>query len=262
MRARLWALFIAAALLAPTVPLVVWSLAQGWRYPSVLPEAVTARGLSLVTRGETLAAIGTSLSIGACVALASVLIGLPAGRALGTGEFRGRRVLQFVMIAPVLVPGLAVTLGLQLFFIRLGLTESWLGVILVQLITTVPYATLLLSASFEAYDLDYERQARALGAGRLRTLMEVTVPGLQAPILATGLLTFLVSWSEYILTLLIGGGQVQTLPLLLFSAIGSSDTTAAAALGLVMIIPPVVLLALVARFLRTGSQSLLGWSTA
>ena len=66
----------------------------------------------------------------------------------------------------------------------------------------------------------------------------------------TLLLTFLISWSEYVLTLLVGGGRVTTLPLLLFAAIGGSDRTAAAALGLLLVLPPVLLVVVVA--LRAG----------
>ena len=67
------------------------------------------------------------------------------------------------------------------------------------------------------------------------------------------LLTFLISWSEYVLTLLIGGGRVTTLPLLLFAAIGSSDRTAAAALGLLVVLPP-VLLVLAGRPVASGPR--------
>jgi len=66
------------------------------------------------------------------------------------------------------------------------------------------------------------------------------------------LFAFLISWSEYILTLLIGGGVVRTLPLLLFAEIGSSDLPAAAALSLVIALPPLLLVALTSRLL-TGS---------
>ncbi|MBC7552243.1 MAG: ABC transporter permease subunit, partial [Cellulomonas sp.] len=128
------------------------------------------------------------------------------------------------------------------------------GVVLVQLMPTVPYAALLLGAAFADFDVALERQARVLGAGPLRTLLVVTLPVLRPALLTAGLLTFLVSWSEYVLTLLVGGGTVTTLPLLLFAAIGSSDRTAAAALGLLVVAPPVVLVVVVTRVLKHGGR--------
>ncbi len=254
-RRMLTGLFLIAALL-PFVPLLIWSIAGQWRYPALLPQQLSARGLEQLIdpRSEILQGLGTSVGIAASVAALACLIGFPAGRAIGLYRFRGRRAVQFLLLAPVIVPGLAVTLGIQVFFVRFHLSDTVIGVILVQLMPTVPYAAIILGAAFANLDIDYERQARALGAGPLRVLVFVTVPLLRPAIAVAALLTFLISWSEYVLTLLIGGGQVKTLPLLLFAAIGSSDTTSAAALALLVIVPPLLLVLAASRLLtgRTG----------
>ena len=250
-------LAITVALLLPLLPLVVWAVSGSWRYPDLLPPGLSDRGVGLVTGGEVVGAMGTSLGIAVAVALLASAIGFPAGRAIGLHRFRGRRLVQFLLLAPVIVPGLAVTLGLQIFFVRYGLADTVAGVVLVQLMPTVPYAATLLGAAFANFDRDYERQARALGAGPLRTVRSVTLPLLRPALVTTALLTFLISWSEYILTLLIGGGRVTTLPLLLFAAIESSDRTAAAALGLLVIVPPVLLVLAVGRVFGRRDESLL-----
>lgn len=259
MRKLVAMLFVAGTLL-PLLPLLIWSIAASWRYPAVVPERATDRGLGLLVSSEVLGALATSTLIACCVAVLSCAIGLPAGRVIGLHRFRGRRALQFLLLAPVIVPGLAVTLGLQIFFVRYGLSDTMTGVVLVQLILTVPYAATILGAAFDGFDIDLESQARSLGAGPLRIIWLVTIPVIAPALLATALLTFLISWSEYILTLLIGGGQVQTLPLLLFAAIGSSDTTAAASLGLLVVAPPVILVALATRVLTRRSATLIGLS--
>lgn len=247
---RLGAGLLLLGVLLPVVPLLLWAWNASWRYPDLLPSAPTSRGLSLVLSEQVVTALLTSLLVGVCVSVLACAIGLPAGRLLGLTRFAGRGAVRFLLLAPVLVPALAVTLGLQVFFIRFGLADNVAGVVLVQLVPTVPYAATLLTAAFEDYDLDLERAARTLGAGRWRVLVNVTLPTLAPAVLLTALLTFLISWSEYILTLLIGGGQVQTLPLLLFAAIGSSDRTAAAALGLLVAVPPVLLVVAARRLLR------------
>jgi len=255
---RLLAIFVVIGILAPLVPLVLWSGAQTWAYPDLLPTDGTTRGLSLVVSSESWRALATSTAVATAVAVLSCAIGLPAGRVVGVHRFRGRRLVQFMLLAPVIVPGLAVILGLQVFFIRWGLSETIVGVVLVQLVLTVPYAATVLGGAFEAFDVDLERQARVLGAGPIRTTALITIPALGPALAASMLLTFLISWSEYILTLLIGGGQVQTLPLLLFATIGSADTTAAAALGLLIVIPPVLLVLAASRLLRSRGGMLTG----
>lgn len=255
---RLLALLIAATILAPLLPLVLWSGARSWPYADLLPSGGTTRGLALVASSETWHALVTSLVVAASVAFLSCAVGLPAGRVIGLHRFRGRRLVQFLLLAPAIVPGLAVILGLQVFFIRWGLSESLLGVILVQLVLTVPYAATILGGAFASFDVDLERQAQVLGAGAWRTTSQVTIPTLAPALAASFLLAFLISWSEYILTLLIGGGQVQTLPLLLFAAIGSSDSTVAAALGLLVVVPPVVLVVALSHLLRNRGGMLMG----
>jgi putative spermidine/putrescine transport system permease protein len=257
---RLGAALLVGGALLPLVPLLVSAVSGPWRYPRLLPQQATLRGLRLVTdpRAQIAHGLVTSTVIAAAVAILACLIGFPAGRAIGLYRFRGRRFAQFLLLAPVIVPGLAVALGIQVFFIHYGLSDTTFGVILVHLVPTVPYASTILGGAFANVDTAYERQARALGAGPIRTLAFVTLPMLRSAILLAALFAFLISWNEYVLTLLVGGGQVKTLPLLLFAAIGSSDTTAAAALALVVVVPTLVLVIAGSRLLSSGSAAVIG----
>lgn len=250
-RRSLGAGVLAAGLLLPLAPLLLWAVAGEFRYPALLPTP-SARGLRRVAEPDVLAALATSTTIAVAVAVLATAAGAAAGRAIGPRSFPGRRVLQLLLLAPVLVPTLAVTLGIQVYFIRYGLADTVAGVVLVQLVPTVPYAALVMSAAFAGQDADAEDAGRVLGAGPLRRLWHVTVPAVRPALAVSALFTFLISWSEYVLTLLIGGGTVRTLPLLLFATIGSSDLTAAAALSLVVALPPLLLTALTARYLSGG----------
>jgi putative spermidine/putrescine transport system permease protein len=258
---RVATVVLLAGVLAPMVVLLVGAFSGQWRYPGLVPQRGSLRGLRLLIdpRAQIPQALGTSTVIGVSVACLSCLVGFPAGRAIGLYAFRGRRLVQFLLLAPVIVPGLAVTLGLQVFFIRYGLADTMTGVVLVQLMPTVPYAATILAGAFANLDMGYEQQARALGAGPIRVLLFVTVPLLRPAIVVAALFAFLISWSEYVLTLLIGGGHVSTLPLLLFAAIGSDDTTAAAALALLVIVPPLLLVVAATRLLSGRNAAVVGF---
>ena len=149
---------IAAAML-PLVPLLVWSVSGQWRYPALVPQQLSGRGLRLLTdpHSQILQGLVTSTLIAVTVAVLACVIAFPAGRAIGAYHFRGRTLVRFALLAPVMVPGLAVTLGIQVFFVRDGLSDTVAGVVLVQLLPTVPYAATLLGAGFANLDLDYER---------------------------------------------------------------------------------------------------------
>jgi putative spermidine/putrescine transport system permease protein len=255
---RLGGGLLAVGLLAPLVPLLLWAVAGKFRYPGLLPT-FSGRGLALLGADTVRSALGTSVLIASSVAVLATTAGAAAGRVLGLYAFPGRRALQLLMLAPVLVPTLAVTLGIQVYFIRYGLADTVAGVVLVQLIPTVPYASLVMAASFASFDADVEDVGRVLGAGPLRRLRHVTLPAVAPGLAVAALFAFLISWSEYILTLLIGGGTVQTLPLLLFASIGSADLTAAAALSLVIAAPPLLLIGLTARFLTGDRAAVVGF---
>ena len=132
-------------------------------------------------------------------------------------KFRGKEIVELMILAPTIVPGIAVVLGIHSVFIFMGLNNSIPGVILVHLVPTLPYMVLVMAGIFANYDASFEAQARSLGASPLKTFWYVTLPAIMPGIIVGGLFAFLVSWSQYILTLLIGGGRVVTLPLLLFN---------------------------------------------
>lgn len=242
--------------LLPLVPLLAWAGTAEWRFPSVLPQRTSSRGLRLLfdPASEVLRGLTTSLVLGVAVSAIAAVVGLCAGRALGLYAFRGKRLVQFLLLAPAIVPGLAVTLGIQVFFLRYGLSGTLPGVLLVQLVPTIPYVTLVLGSAYANFDTAYEEQSRTLGAGPLRTFWHVTLPILRPSLVVAMFFAFLISWSEYILTLLIGGGTVKTLPLLLFAYIGSSDLNLAAALAVLFVLPPLLLVLVTSRYL-TGSSS-------
>jgi len=242
---------MAAGVLLPFAPLVIWSFAFRWTFPNLLPERWSLRAWRYLAAPESqvVPALITSTLLAGAVTAAAVLIGTPAGRALGLHRFRGKRLVEFLILAPVLVPSFAVTLGIQIVFIRYGLADSFLGVLLVHLVPTTPYMALVMAGVFANFDTQAEELARTLGASPLQTWRLVTLPAI-APGLAVGaLFAFLISWSQYVLTLIIGGGRLVTLPMLLFAFARSGDSAIAAALSLVFITPATLLLALTARFL-------------
>ncbi|MDI6909533.1 ABC transporter permease subunit [Nocardioides sp.] len=251
---------VLAMLWAPWVPLVLRAFTDSWRFPAVLPERMTLRGFRTIAAPDSgvFEGLVLSLEIGIAVSALACLVGWPAGRALGTYQFRGRRAVQALLLTPVIVPALAAAMGLQILFVRLGLAGSPPGVMLVQLIPAVPYATSILAAGFANLDLDYETQARVLGARGPRRLLAVTIPLMRGPLVAAAVMAFLISWSDFLLALLIGAGQVKTLPVQLFAAVTATDTTVAAAVALTMVAPALLVMAAAAGPLARLSQANLG----
>lgn len=250
-------LALAGFLVLPVLPLVIWSFAHGWRFPDLLPQAWSLQPWTTAfsPNSGVLHGFATTTVIATATALLAALVGVPAGRALGLHRFRGRALVTLFLLAPALLPGLAVVFGLHGLFLRLGLTGTLPGVILAHLIPVLPYMTLIMAAVFARFDTDFEAQARTLGATPFQTFRAVTLPAILPGLLTGALFAFLVSWSQYLLTLAIGGGRVQTLPLLLFSFASAGRNDITAAVALLYILPGLLILALTTRRI-TGRTAL------
>lgn len=243
----------AALAVVPLLVLAMTSVARQWFWPDLLPPDVSLRAWrALAAPGAGLAsAFAASTGLAAGVAVVAVAVALPAARALALHRFRGRRALTLALLLPVLTPPLAAAMGLHAMFLRAGLTETWVGVALVHLVPAVPYATLMLAGSFVHFETDLECQARTLGAGPFTVWRRVTLPAIAPGLAVAAAFAFLISWSQYLLTLLVGGGQVVTIPLLLVGYVRGGDDAVAAALSLTFIAPTLAVFASVARFLRS-----------
>jgi putative spermidine/putrescine transport system permease protein len=251
-------LLMCTLLLLPFVPLVFWSVSHRWHFPTIVPDRLSDRAWSYILseRSQVLEGLLTSLTIALTVAVLAAVIGLAGGRALGLYRFRGKRLVELLLMAPVIVPAIAVAMGIQVVFIRYSLADTIPGVVLVHLVPTIPYVVLVMGSVFANYDTTFEEQARVLGANPLRVFLHVTLPAVLPGLVVAAFFAFLISWSEYIMTVLIGGGQVLTLPILLFAFVGS-DPSVAAALSLFFIAPAIVLMVLTSRYL-SGDQAAVG----
>ena len=250
-------LAVVAALVAlPFVPLLLWAFAGEWRFPDLLPSELSWRGVAYLVEpgGRILGATLTSFVIAGATAVASVAVGLPAGMALGGYEFRLKGLIVFFILLPILVPPLASTMGVHLTFIRLGLADTVFGVFLVHLIPTVPYTAIVLTSVFAELTGELEEAARTLGASAWQAFVHVTLPQVVPGVAVAALFGFLISWSQYVLTLLIGGGTVVTLPMLLFSAASGNDPVITSALALVFALPAVAALVVALRYLGSGNE--------
>ncbi len=258
-KALLMALTVLAGVGLPFATLVIWSLADRWFFPGLWPQAWGLRAWSYVVTtagGQVITALWQSVAVAFVTAVVAVLVALPAARALGLYSFRGKDAISVLLTLPIIVPPLSVAMGLHLWFIRLDLAESFIGVVAVHLTFCLPYAVFVLWGVFSNYNPDFESQARSLGASCWRVWLRVMLPMILPGVIVAGLFAFLLSWSQYLSTLIIGGGRLITLPVLLFSLMGSGDRPVAAAVSIVFVLPALVALLFSARHL--GGKSLAG----
>jgi putative spermidine/putrescine transport system permease protein len=241
-------LLLAMILLGPVLILCVYAFSTRWFYPDVLPKIWSFEpGRRLFETPYIAGAIATSLLTAGITTVLALVIALPAAAVLGMQRFVGRSLVITILFLPNVLPPLMIGMGLNILFLQLGLAGSLFGVVLVHLVPVIPYTIVSLIGVFERYDTSYTWQARSLGASWFGSWRLVGIPLLWPGVVVAALFAFLVSWSQYLLTLLIGGGQVITLPILLFATVAGGNATTTALLALLFALPPVIAIGLAVR---------------
>ena len=243
---------VVTAFVAPLGALVVQALADIWRAPALWPQHLGTRGLRYVFSGGAgvLPAVTNSLVVALASTVLAVVIAWPAARVLGEQRLRRPAPVFLLLALPLLVPPYATGTGLTEWFLRLGLADTRLGLVLAHLVYVTPYVVLLLAPAFGERVNELEEAARLLGAGASRRLLLVTVPAVRPTLAAAALVGFIVSWSQYGTSLAVGGG-LPMLPLVLLPFVGT-DPQVAATLALLFLVPAGVALFASVRAARTS----------
>lgn len=245
---------LAGWLVLPLVPLLLWAFADRWAFPALLPQEWGTRGLDEALTAGAGGAFLASTLLGTVVAALATPLGALAGRALASRRVPGGTVVLGVLLTPLALPPFAVALGLDVLLLRLRV-PAVAGVVLLLVVAALPYTTLTMRAAYVAHDRGYEDAARLLGAGRWRIIRSVQLPMVAPALAGAAFLAFLVGWSDYIVTVLVGGGRLTTLPLLVAAAAAETGGDAqVAVLSLTAVVPPVALLVVVGALGRRARR--------
>lgn len=234
----------------PLVPLFIWSVANRWSFPALLPSEWGFDGLATALAQGAGPAFGRSVLLGLAVAAIATPVGALAARALTLGAVPAPRLVSGLLLAPLALPAFVAVMGLTVVLLR-AQVPAMLAVVLLLVAAALPYTVYTMRVAYAAHDLAYEEEARTLGASPAHVLWRVHIP-LVAPGLArAAFLAFLVGWSDYVVTVLVGGGTLVTLPALIGAyAAGVGNDAIVAVLSLAAIMPPLVLLLALGRFGR------------
>lgn len=241
----------------PLIPIALWAFAEQWSWPGVLPQQWGLSGWREANAAGLPAALARSTLLGLAVAAVATPLGALAGRALGWRLSRHAGAAALVLLTPIAIPPFAVATGLDTLVLRAHIPGP-VAVVLVLSVLALPYTTYILRAAHAATDPDLESQARMLGATPGHVLRAVTVPALAPALLTAAAMAFLVGWSDYIVTLVLGGGRLVTAPMLLAaSASGTGNEPLVGAIAAASVLPllAVVAAGVLARRGRGGRHS-------
>ena len=243
---------------------LVWMFASSVRPPAELfasPPVIFGSEISwqwfenLFAQTEAGRWIINSTIIATGTALLDMVVASMAAYAVTRFRFPGRRVFVWGALLSYVVPPILIFLPLYVTLNRLDLTNTHLGGILAHAVLTAPFCLWLLQSFLRGIPEEIDEAAKVDGANAFQTFRMIIVPLAAPGILATGVLAFIISWSEYLLaSTVLGKREVKTVPV----ALGEMSSSAQIPWGEIMVlgtvtaIPVLILFVIIQRWFVQG----------
>lgn len=221
------------------------------RYLSLPDGAISFRHyISLVTDARWVQGITDSLVIASFATVLAVVLGTAFAIGLNRRSEIWQRLLQPLVLAPMIVPEIVHSLAYYRAWAFAGLLDTYVGVILVHAMRGMPFVYLTVAASLSNLDPRTEEAARSLGATSWRALAWVVLPQIRNGIVGGAIFAFFLSWDEIVVVLFITLRQIYPLPRRIWDGLQDNIDPAIAALGTVMILVTVLLVLI--QMYKTG----------
>lgn len=240
-------------IIVPIMTLPLWAFFGRWEWPNLIPTGFSLRAIKHILSNNItlLKVIINSAILSFIVAILASIIGLMTSRALVFYNFRFKKAVSFFSMLPIIVPSTAFAMGIHVIFIKLGWANTYFGVILVQLIYSVPYTVNILLDITSLIGDKLEIQSQVLGVSPFQSFAYITLPLLFPGIVSAVSMAYIISFSQYFLTLLIGGGTIETLSTIMVPFIQSGDRSMASVYAMIFMISIfVVFLLLEMKYVR------------
>lgn len=195
-----------------------------------------------------------SLIIASVTTVITVLLAALSAYGLARFTFRGREGLLTWILSLRMMPAIAVVVPFYIMYQRLGLLDTYPGIVLAYLPVTLPFAIWLLYSFIRDIPIVLDEAAMLDGCGPWRTFLEIVFPVSLPSVAVTAIFTFIVCWNEFLLALILTANRAKTL------AVGMSEFILSyevlwgqiSAAAIVMLLPLLVLVYLVQRHIVKG----------
>lgn len=191
-------------------------------------------------------------SVGAV--LVSLVIGIPAAYAAARYRFRGSESLLFTLLSFRFAPELVVIIPLSVLYQQLGLYDTYVGMIWVLQLVTMPLVVWILRSFFADLPPDLEQAALLDGYSRKHAFVKVVLPLVRPGIAAVCLLAFIFAWNNFIFPFTLTASQAQSVTVSSLAFLGGNQVrfNLVAAGAVMAVLPPLVLALFIQRYLVRG----------
>ena len=213
---HVYALFYLAFLYIPVLFLVLFSFNDSIYVKFPLEGFTTKWYADLFHNEPMFAALINSLKVGAVPSVLATVLGIFGAKAVTRYRMPGKAPALFVIMLPLVIPGIIMGVALLILITRMGIPLSLYTITLGHILISVPFAMATLMSRFEGFDKSMEEAAADLGDNAWWTFWRVTFPMVFPGVLASLLLCFTISFDEFIMAFFLSGTE-PTLPIFIYS---------------------------------------------
>ncbi|CCH19577.1 ABC transporter permease [Micromonospora lupini] len=243
-------IFFFLNLLGVVASVLVSSFGRRW-FDTWLPDGYTTSWYGRAwDEFALLQVIVVTLEVSVLVVGLSLLIGVPAAYVLARRSFPGKRLIFLVFLLPILMPPITYGIPLATVLYKFGLAGNMSGVVLANLVPSVPFVILTMTPFIEQIDPRIESAARMCGAGLRTVFVRVLTPLLVPGILASAILVLVRTVGMFELTFLTAGPDSQTLVVALYYSMSASGIRAQQSVDAMAVIYTSMMLVLLVVALR------------
>ena len=225
------------------------------QHPTLLPHAITLEHWKEVLQsGNVAAPFLKSLTVATSTMVIAVLVVAPAAYAISRLSKKIKMAFIMTLFCTKMFPTVGIALPISVRFMKWGLMDSSLGLILANLIGQLPFMAWILVSTFSAIPVDLEEAAKIDGASRMQVLIRIIFPVAAQGIAVSAMYVWLNAWNEFTYALYLSL-STKTLPLQVYYYTQRGGFFQTAAYSTILAIPVIIVTFLLQRYLKSDYLS-------
>ncbi len=205
--------------------------------------------------------IANSLFIAVCATVLATALGTVAALGLSRPHMPFRAFIMGLLISPMIVPLVITAAGIFFFYAQIGLTGTYLGIILAHTALGTPFVVITVTATLIGFDHSMTRAAAMCGADPARVFFKIVMPLILPGVIAGALFAFVTSFDEVVVVLFVAGVEQQTVPRQMWAGIREEISPTILAVATLLIVFSVAVMTTI-ELLRRRSERLRGVTPA
>ena len=207
---------------------------------------------ALAGNEKLLAATRNSVAVAIVTSVLATAIGTMAALALSRRQFRGRSLLQILLLPPIAIPWLITGTAMLVFFFWTGIGRGIHAMTIGHVALAIPYVVIVVGTGLQTLPEELEEAAMSLGSTPVSAFIKITLPLLTPSLVAAALFAFAVSLDQFVVSYFLATPGVTTLPVEIYSAIRKGFTPEINAISTILLAASMALVLAFAWLTRMG----------